>query len=157
MRVSSRSCHRDRSISSRNRSNRGPRDWNYDQSPSFVRCGSLARSRTVRAVWNARGERRYSQSPASVSVLSWCIPSSSSPSAETPSGFVHDNRPCEPLVAIADPPRCTCCALEEPITKTFRPLTSSVALRARCSGSNAGSPLPLHDPRESYPGLTRSA
>jgi len=49
---------------------------NYDQPPSIVWCGSLARSRTVRAVWNAGGERRYSRVLASVRFVSRRFPSS---------------------------------------------------------------------------------
>jgi len=47
-----------------------PRGRNYDLPPSIVWCGSLTRSRTVRAVWIAGGERRYSRMLALVDFVS---------------------------------------------------------------------------------------
>jgi hypothetical protein len=94
---------------------RGPRDRYYDQSPFIVRCGSLTRSRTVRAVWNAGGGRRYSRVPASVDSYPGASVRGFRQSAGAPSGFyLHVVQPCELFAADADPPRCACCALEEP-------------------------------------------
>jgi hypothetical protein len=115
----------------------GPRDRYYDQSPSIVWCGSLTRSRTVRAVWNAGGGRRYSRVPASVdSYLGASLRALRCRQVPRRAFlFLHVVRPCEPCAADADPPRYACCALEEPETKTFRPLTSLVVLQAQLVGS----------------------
>jgi hypothetical protein len=85
----------------------------------IVRCWEPTRPRTVRAVWDARGGRCYSQLPASVDAYL----GASLGFGKIPVGPLRveealpDQGDAELSAADADPPRCACCALEEPVPR----------------------------------------